>query len=107
ETRGQWYLRQILGSSNITGSWLFHVLSGNLSHQIEHHLFPDLPACRYPHIATEVRAICAKYRLPYNTGPLHRQLFSVAKKIVKLALPLGDGGFSRPTRVVAARPDEA
>ncbi|GAA1994882.1 acyl-CoA desaturase [Amycolatopsis minnesotensis] len=87
ETRGQWYLRQILGSANITGGKLFHIMSGNLSHQIEHHLFPDIPARRYPQIAGEVRAICEKYGLPYNTGPLHKQLFSVAKKIVKLALP--------------------
>ncbi|MEU3270122.1 acyl-CoA desaturase [Saccharomonospora sp. NPDC006951] len=95
ETRGQWYLRQILGSANITGGPLFHILSGNLSHQIEHHLFPDIPARRYPKIAGEVKAICAKYGLPYNTGPLHKQLFSVAKKIITLALP---GGGSAATR---------
>ncbi|GAB3565902.1 acyl-CoA desaturase [Amycolatopsis endophytica] len=87
ESRGQWYLRQILGSANITGGPLFHILSGNLSHQIEHHLFPDIPARRYPQIAAEVRAICEKYGLPYNTGPLRKQLWSVAKKIVKFALP--------------------
>ncbi|MEV6876511.1 acyl-CoA desaturase [Amycolatopsis sp. NPDC051128] len=87
ETRGQWYLRQILGSANISGGPLFHIMSGNLSHQIEHHLFPDIPARRYPEIAGEVRAICEKYGLPYHTGPLHKQLWSVAKKIVKLALP--------------------
>jgi len=87
ESRGQWYLRQILGSANISGGKLFHIMSGNLSHQIEHHLFPDIPARRYPQIAGEVRAICEKYGLPYNTGPLSRQLGSVAKKIVNLALP--------------------
>jgi fatty acid desaturase len=87
ESRGQWYLRQILGSANITGGKLFHIMSGNLSHQIEHHLFPDIPARRYPQIAGEVRAICEKYGLPYNTGSFSKQLGSVAKKIVKLALP--------------------
>jgi NADPH-dependent stearoyl-CoA 9-desaturase len=87
ETRGRWYLRQMLGSANLTGSRLFHVLSGNLSHQIEHHLFPDIPAHRYAEIATEVRAICERYGLPYNTGPLHRQFGSVVKKIARLALP--------------------
>jgi linoleoyl-CoA desaturase len=87
ETRGQWYYRQMLGSANITGGRLFHLLSGNLSHQIEHHLFPDLPARRYAQIAPEVRALCAKYGLPYNTGRLTRQLGSVFTKIVKLALP--------------------
>ncbi len=87
ETRGEWYVRQMLGSANITGSKLFHVMSGNLSHQIEHHLFPDLPANRYPEIAPEVRALCEKYGLPYNTGRLSKQVGSVWLKICKLALP--------------------
>jgi linoleoyl-CoA desaturase len=87
ETRGHWYVRQMLGSANITGGRLFHILSGNLSHQIEHHLFPDIPACRYPEIAGEVRAICEKYGLPYNTGPLRKQLGSTWGKIFRLALP--------------------
>ena len=87
ETRGEWYYRQLLGSANLTGGELFHVLAGNLSHQIEHHLFPDLPAHRYAEIAVEVREICERYGVPYNTGPLHRQFGSVVRKIVKLALP--------------------
>jgi fatty acid desaturase len=87
ESRGHWYYRQVLGSANITGSKLFHLMSGNLSHQIEHHLFPDLPARRYPEIAPEIREICERYGMEYTTGPLHQQLFSVAKKICRLALP--------------------
>ncbi len=98
ETRGQWYLRQLLGSANITGGPLFHVMSGNLSHQIEHHLFPDLPAHRYAEIAEEVRAICAKYDLPYNTGSLAKQFGSVVGKIAVLSLP---GQASRGVRVSA------
>ncbi|WP_280391850.1 fatty acid desaturase family protein [Nocardia brasiliensis] len=89
ETRGEWYVRQMLGSANITGSKLFHIMSGNLSHQIEHHLFPDLPAARYPEMAPAVRALCEKYGLPYNTGPLGKQIGSVWLKIFKLALPPG------------------
>jgi fatty acid desaturase len=87
ESRGQWYYRQLLGSANISGSKLMHVMSGNLSHQIEHHLFPDIPARRYPEIAVEVQEICTRYGLQYNKGPLHKQLGSVAVKIFKLALP--------------------
>jgi linoleoyl-CoA desaturase len=87
ESRGRWYLRQMLGSANITGSSLFHVMTGNLSFQIEHHLFPDLPARRYAEIAPEVRALCAKYGLPYNAGRLSKQLGSVYGKIARLALP--------------------
>jgi fatty acid desaturase len=87
ESRGAWYLRQMLGSANITGSKLFHILSGNLSHQVEHHLFPDIPARRYPEIAPQVRAICEKYGLPYNTGRFSRQIGSTWAKIFRLALP--------------------
>ena len=90
ETRGHWYLRQMLGSANIKGSKLMHVMSGKLSHQIEHHLFPDLPARRYPEMAVEVQEICERYGLPYNTGRLHQQLWSVFKKICRYSLPGGD-----------------
>jgi linoleoyl-CoA desaturase len=102
ESRGAWYVRQMLGSANITGSRLFHILSGNLSHQIEHHLFPDLPARRYPEIAPEVKALCEKYGLPYNSGRLSKQLGSVYGKIARLALPFGRGKSAEPAvRIVA------
>jgi fatty acid desaturase len=87
ETRGMWYFRQVLGSANLTGGKLFHILSGNLSFQIEHHLFPDIPAHRHAEISEEVREICRRYGVPYNTGPLPRQFATVVRKIVKLALP--------------------
>ncbi len=87
ETRAQWYYRQILGSANLTGGELFHIMAGNLSHQIEHHLFPDLPAHRYAEISADVRDICERYGIPYNTGPLHKQFASVVGRICRLALP--------------------
>ncbi|WP_084478972.1 fatty acid desaturase family protein [Nocardia jejuensis] len=87
ETRGEWYVRQMLGSANITGSPLFHIMTGNLSHQIEHHLFPDLPAHRYPEMAPEVEQLCREHGLPYNTGGFLKQVGSVWGKLCKLALP--------------------
>ena len=87
ETRGMWYFRQILGSANLTGGKLFHVMSGNLSFQIEHHLFPDLPAFRHAEISVEVQEICERYGIPYNKGPLPQQFGTVVRKICRLALP--------------------
>ncbi len=87
ESRGAWYLRQLQGSANIEGGRWFHVLTGHLSHQIEHHLFPDLPAHRYPEIAPRVRALCERYGLPYNTGSFWQQYGSVLKKLWAYALP--------------------
>jgi linoleoyl-CoA desaturase len=87
ETRGQWYVRQLIGSCNLDGTRLFHIMTGSLSFQIEHHLFPDIPSCRYPEIALRVREICERYGLPYNSGRLGRQYRSVAKKILRYSLP--------------------
>ena len=66
ETKAQWYLRQMLGSANISGSKFMHLMSGNLSHQIEHHLFPDLPSNRYYEMSPQVRALFERYGLTYN-----------------------------------------
>lgn len=87
ETRGDWYVRQVQGSANIEGPCWFHVLSGHLSHQIEHHLFPDLPAWRYPGLAPRVQALCEKHGIPYNTGSFVEQYGSVLAKIWTLAWP--------------------
>jgi linoleoyl-CoA desaturase len=99
ETRGEWYVRQLLGSANIDGCPLFHIMTGNLSHQIEHHLFPDLPSNRYAEIAPRVRALCERFGLPYTSGPLMRQTASVWKRVFRLALP---GPKSGPEEAAAA-----
>lgn len=87
ETRGQWFYRQMLGSSNFEGPRWLHILTGHLSCQIEHHLFPDLPAWRYPAMATQVQAIAKKYGIPYNTGSFARQYATVVKRILRYSLP--------------------
>ncbi|MGB1220889.1 MAG: fatty acid desaturase family protein [Alcanivoracaceae bacterium] len=87
EDKAHWYLRQMLGSANIEGGKLMHIMSGNLSHQIEHHLFPDMPSNRYAEAAREVRAICRKYGLPYNSNSLRKQFTSSMKKVLRLSLP--------------------
>ncbi len=93
ETRGGHYVRQLLGSANIEGSPIFHILSGNLSYQVEHHLYPDMPSTRYSEIAPRVRKVCERYGLPYNTGPFLTQWGKVQRSIIRLALP---GGKPRP-----------
>lgn len=87
ESRGQWYLRQILGTGNIEGSALFYFMTGHLSHHIEHHLFPDIPGYRYPSIAEEVKKICGRYGVPYESGPFATQFFTVLKRIAKFSVP--------------------
>ncbi len=89
ETRGQWYLRQMLGSANISGSKLMHLMTGNLSHQIEHHIFPDLPSNRYAEISREVQDLFRRYGLRYHSAPLVQQVASAWHKVFRLSLPNG------------------
>ncbi len=89
ETRGEWYLRQMLGSANISGGPALHMATGNLSFQIEHHLYPDLPSNRYAEIAPKVRAVFEKYELNYHTASMPKQVYSAWHKIVRLSLPNG------------------
>jgi linoleoyl-CoA desaturase len=93
ETRGAMYVRQLLGAANIEGGPLFHVISGNLGYQVEHHLYPDMPSTRYAEIAPRVKDLCERYELPYNSGPFLKQLGMVQRTILRLALP---GGRPRP-----------
>jgi NADPH-dependent stearoyl-CoA 9-desaturase len=87
ETKGQWYLRQMLGSANIDAGPVLRFMTGNLSHQIEHHLYPDLPSNRLHEISVRVREICDKYDLPYTTGSFLLQYAKTWRTLAKLSLP--------------------
>jgi NADPH-dependent stearoyl-CoA 9-desaturase len=98
ETKGQWYLRQMLGSSNIDAGPVMAFMTGNLSYQIEHHLYPDLPSNRLAEIAVRVGQVCDKYDLPYTTDSLLVQYGRAWRTIAKLSLP---------NRYLSDSPDDA
>jgi linoleoyl-CoA desaturase len=77
-------------------------MTGNLSHQIEHHLFPDLPSNRYVELAPRVRDLCRRFELPYTSGSLVRQVGSVYRRVLRMALP----GPARPEPEPAAATED-
>jgi NADPH-dependent stearoyl-CoA 9-desaturase len=87
ESRGQWYLRQMLGSANFDAGLALRFMSGNLCYQIEHHLYPDLPSNRLHEVSLQVREVCHKYDLPYTTGSFLTQYAKTWRTIAKLSLP--------------------
>jgi NADPH-dependent stearoyl-CoA 9-desaturase len=87
ETKGRWYLRQMLGSANFDAGPALGFMSGNLCHQIEHHLYPDLPSNRLHEISVRVKEVCDKYDLPYTTGSFLLQYAKAWRTIAKLSLP--------------------
>jgi NADPH-dependent stearoyl-CoA 9-desaturase len=115
ETKGEWYLRQMLGSANIDAGPVMAFMTGNLSYQIEHHLYPDLPSNRLAEISVRVRQVCDKYDLPYTTGSFLVQYGKAWRTIAKLSLPnqylsatVDDAPETRSERMFAAlEPDFA
>jgi linoleoyl-CoA desaturase len=87
ESRSDWYRRQALGSVNFTGGRLMDLMSGNLDHQVEHHLFPDMPSNRHAQVAPRVREVLERNGVAYNTASFRRQLGSVARRVVCLSRP--------------------
>jgi NADPH-dependent stearoyl-CoA 9-desaturase len=87
ESRGHWYLRQMLGSANFEAGPALRFMSGNLCYQIEHHLYPDIPSNRLHEISLRVREVCDKYDLPYTTGSFLVQNAKTWRTIAKLSLP--------------------
>jgi len=87
ESPGHWYYRQILGSANFDGSPLLHIMSGHLSLQVEHHLFPDIPAHRYVEMSPKVEAVAKKYKIPYNKKSFWTQYKTVVKRIWTHSFP--------------------
>jgi fatty acid desaturase len=94
--RGEFYLRQILGSANYRcggdGNDLLH---GWLNYQIEHHVWPDLTLRQYQRAQPRLKALCARYGIPY----VQESVFRRFRKMVGIAL-----GRRKMKRVGSSRP---
>lgn len=82
-SRGEFYLRQILGSVNYpTGSNFNDFFYGWLNYQIEHHLWPDLPLSQYQKIQPQVLAVCQKHNIPYCQHSVFKRLLKAVDIMV-------------------------
>lgn len=81
--KGEFYLRQILGSVNYpTGSNFNDFWYGWLNYQIEHHLWPDLPLSQYQKLQPQVKALCEKHNIPYCQGSVFKRLLKAVDIMV-------------------------
>jgi fatty acid desaturase len=74
--RADFFLRQIIGTVNFPTHGEFgDFLVGGMNYQIEHHLWPDLPLRQYQRARPLLKAICAKYGVPYKEEPIFRRVW--------------------------------
>jgi fatty acid desaturase len=82
-SKGEFYLRQILGSVNYpTGSNFNDFFYGWLNYQIEHHLWPDLPLSQYQKLQPHVKALCEKHNIPYCQESVFKRMLKAADIMV-------------------------
>ncbi len=82
--------RQILTSRNITGGFFVTALMGGLNHQVEHHLFPDMPR---PHLRAArriVRDYCAENSIIYTETSLRSSFGIVVRYLNRVGLRAAD-----------------
>ena len=81
--KGEFYLRQILGSVNYpTGSNFNDFFYGWLNYQIEHHLWPDMPLSQYQKVQPKVKALCEKHNIPYIQQSVFKRLLKAVDIMV-------------------------
>ncbi len=85
------------GAANIDGSPLFHVISGNLGYQVEHHLYPDMPSSRYSEIAPQGQRHLRALRAALQLRPVLQAVVDGAPQ----HLPVGISRWKTPAEARA------
>lgn len=80
KSRGELYLRQVIGSVNFPHGPIRDILCGYLGYQIEHHLYPDLPPSALERLAPRVRVLCKIHGIPYVQEPVSTR----ARKLLRI-----------------------
>nr|WP_185047825.1 acyl-CoA desaturase [Thermocatellispora tengchongensis] len=83
--------RQVLTSRNVTGGLAMDIALGGLNHQIEHHLFPSMPAPNLRRARPIVRAYCAEIGVDYQECGLIESYARALRHMHEIGAPLRSG----------------
>ncbi|HNF70782.1 MAG TPA: acyl-CoA desaturase [Chitinophagaceae bacterium] len=89
EIENEWAIHQMLTTADFGhNNALLRWYTGGLTHQIEHHLFPDICHVHYPAIAPIVRQTAEEFGIPYNYNDGYfSALASHVRMLRKFGLP--------------------
>ncbi|HCT79030.1 MAG TPA: delta fatty acid desaturase [Micromonosporaceae bacterium] len=83
------YLRkQVLTSRNVSGGRFLDLALGGLNHQIEHHLFPNMPSPNLRLAQPIVRQFCAEIGVPYQQSGLAASYGQALRHLHRAGAPL-------------------
>ena len=80
---GTFYLRQVISSADYNaGTDFIDYLHGWLNYQVEHHIWPNLSMLSYQRAHPRVKAICAKYGIPFTQENCFKRMDKTFKVMV-------------------------
>lgn len=86
-SRAQWYAMQVEAANDFDVPLPISILCGTLDRQIEHHLFPRWPTNRLRQVSPEIRRICERHGVRYQTASWGTTLRGVFKRLRQLSKP--------------------
>jgi fatty acid desaturase len=86
DARPDFLRRQVLMSRNITGGPVIGFFMGGLNHQIEHHLFPNMPRPGLKRARALVRAHCAEHQITYTETSLPQAFSTIVQYLNAVGL---------------------
>ncbi|MGY6497640.1 MAG: fatty acid desaturase family protein [Microcella sp.] len=82
--------RQIITSRNIRGGWWATALFGGLNHQVEHHLFPNMPRPALSKAREITREYAHKLEIPYTEAGMGESYAIVIRYLNEVGLNARD-----------------
>ncbi|WP_378143933.1 fatty acid desaturase family protein [Cnuibacter sp. UC19_7] len=103
DSRVDFLRRQVLTSRNISGGPIVQAFMGGLNHQVEHHLFPNMPRPHLRRAQALVKDYCATHEIPYTETTLVGSYGIVIRYLNAVGLSAGADPFDCPARTAFGR----
>jgi fatty acid desaturase len=93
--RSDFLRRQVLTSRNVRGGWLTDLALGGLNYQIEHHLFPSMPAPNLRRSQEIVEGFCRQRGISYCEASLAGSYVQALRHLNSVGRAAAPDGRSR------------
>ncbi|XP_022103051.1 fatty acid desaturase 2-like [Acanthaster planci] len=81
DQRKEWLPAQLHATCDVESSFFNDWFTGHLNFQIEHHLFPTMPRHNLHKIAPDVKALCEKHNICYQTKSLSQAFADIVRSL--------------------------
>jgi fatty acid desaturase len=95
--------RQVLTSRNIRGNWVMDTFMGGLNHQVEHHLFPNMPRPYLNRARAMAKEYCTTNDIAYTETSLGQSYGIVVRYLNRVGLAAGGGPLDCPAATAFGR----